>query len=161
MNKNTEKKCVYNEITYFKYVDLETLDKIMKYKTIRMSSHDSFNDPFDCHYPGYFDTVNPFSLMKPLLYKAIPGLQEDDFNNEELKEMLTHLEQQNEFKEIVVSSLEDIRKSWDNYLSDYRVLCLTKERDNILLWSHYADNHSGAVLCFDFHSDDFFSDIKK
>ncbi|AFR03806.1 hypothetical protein PCC21_024030 [Pectobacterium carotovorum subsp. carotovorum PCC21] len=61
--------------------------------------------------------------MKPLLYKAIPGLQEDDFNNEELKEMLTHLEQQNEFKEIVVSSLEDIRKSWDNYLSDYRVLC--------------------------------------
>lgn len=33
-------------------------------------------------------------------------------------------------------------------LNVYRILCLTKEYDNAVMWSHYSDNHFGCVLAF-------------
>lgn len=30
-----------------------------------------------------------------------------------------------------------------------RVLCLSKNKDSILMWSHYAQNHTGVVIGFD------------
>jgi len=29
-----------------------------------------------------------------------------------------------------------------------KILCLSEEPDNILMWSYYAQNHAGVVLCF-------------
>jgi hypothetical protein len=37
-------------------------------------------------------------------------------------------------------------------LEEVGVVCLTETRDNLLMWSHYADNHKGLVLRFRFNS---------
>lgn len=41
----------------------------------------------------------------------------------------------------------------------FRVLCLTHEHDNILMWSYYAENHTG--YCFEFLFNDLIEKIKK
>ena len=40
------------------------------------------------------------------------------------------------------------------------ILCLTEAPDNILMWSHYAKNHTGFIIEFD-NSHDFFDQRKK
>ena len=41
----------------------------------------------------------------------------------------------------------------------FRVLCLTNEFDNILMWSYYAENHEGC--CFEYRYQDIVNEIKK
>ena len=47
-----------------------------------------------------------------------------------------------------------IAESWDikktNIINSLGVLCFSKTNSNILLWSHYADNHKG--ICFQYDS---------
>jgi hypothetical protein len=38
---------------------------------------------------------------------------------------------------------------WKKEYDDLRLLCVCEQHDNLLLWSHYADCHKGAVLQFD------------
>lgn len=40
-----------------------------------------------------------------------------------------------------------LKESMDN-LNIYRILCLTSDYDNELMWVHYSDNHYGCVLSF-------------
>src|SRR5262249_18594437 len=43
---------------------------------------------------------------------------------------------------------EPARRVWQKMKDTYRILCLSAVHDNILMWSHYADCHRGAVLEF-------------
>lgn len=36
--------------------------------------------------------------------------------------------------------------TWRKHFSVYKVLCLSERNDSILMWSHYAENHTGVVL---------------
>jgi len=46
------------------------------------------------------------------------------------------------------AQLPDVHNFIRNMLSDSKILCLAAPHDNILMWSHYADHHTGAVLRF-------------
>ena len=35
---------------------------------------------------------------------------------------------------------------WLEKVPRMRMLCVTEEHDNLLMWAHYANNHTGAVL---------------
>ncbi|QQK71981.1 DUF2971 domain-containing protein [Pectobacterium versatile] len=160
--KNDKKKSTEeNDFTYCKYMPLDTLDKILMNGTLRMSSHDSFNDPFDCNFAGYTHKAKLASIIIPLLEKEIPDLRSNYVKSFNPIRNLITINDESEFKDLILTSLEEVRNGWDDYLSNYRVLCLTKKKDNILLWSHYAEHHKGAVLCFNFEKDRFFSNIKK
>ncbi|MFH0790404.1 MAG: DUF2971 domain-containing protein [Candidatus Omnitrophota bacterium] len=37
-----------------------------------------------------------------------------------------------------------------SYIDKMGVFCMTEKKDNILMWSHYADGHRG--ICLEFHS---------
>lgn len=43
-------------------------------------------------------------------------------------------------------------------LENYRILCLTRSWDNILMWSHYGKSHSGVVVGYDQASAEFNDD---
>ncbi|WPD76555.1 DUF2971 domain-containing protein [Dickeya fangzhongdai] len=148
---------------YCKYISPETLKYIFGFegggikiegnRCLRISSPASFNDPFDCSIPritNKIDFIKDFSIA--IAKKLGVGK----------KELSKYLKSQNvngEFNDALVSALNDIRIGWDNYTKNYRVLCLTKKIDNILMWSHYADSHKGAVLLFDFSHDLKFQNI--
>jgi len=40
----------------------------------------------------------------------------------------------------------------DDIKNKHKVCCFSKENDNYLLWSHYANNHKGFCVGFDFES---------
>lgn len=52
--------------------------------------------------------------------------------------------------ESISKNVEADRKSFaDNFSRHWRIVCASLVDDSILMWSHYADNHTGVVLEFD------------
>jgi len=47
----------------------------------------------------------------------------------------------------VAQAREGMLRGWDQY---YGILCFAELRDDPLMWAHYAENHRGMVLEFDF-----------
>lgn len=65
---------------------------------------------------------------------------------------------------------ESIRKYYSedlrNKLESFGIISLTQRNDNLLMWSHYANDHNGIVIAiscdedtFDYHQDNFRCDI--
>lgn len=50
-------------------------------------------------------------------------------------------------------------KEFDFSSQDYRIFCTTGDSDNILMWSHYGDSHSG--YCTSYYPFDIISEIEK
>ena len=48
----------------------------------------------------------------------------------------------------MIQQLESDKKSWRDFLRTWRIFCLSKRNDNLLLWAHYADSHRGVVIGF-------------
>jgi hypothetical protein len=99
------------------------------------SSIQQFNDPYDC-YLTLFDEIS-----------------EDDLK--------IYLKKINTSDELTIKCIEAFNKKGQKFLEpfiesykafiDYHgICCFTKGKDNLLLWSHYADSHKGVCLGFDY-----------
>ena len=118
-------------------------DSIITTNSMMFSSPKAFNDPFDCQlqpvtFPSLIEVTQFLNRVLPTAPPNVISTQATNVINNPLA-----------FAQI----LEDAIK-----FDDKGVLCLSQESDNILLWSHYADNHCGVCLKFDILQDlDFFS----
>lgn len=113
--------------------------EIIKSGTIKFSSSSDFNDPFDCK-PWYMvedkfmQTDRGKSLLKRV--SAHEGLSP-----------ARRLQKKEQYKKRITKKIEsgdfikDINKT-------YGVLCLSNTPLNILMWSHYAQNHKGFMVEF-------------
>lgn len=111
---------------YNKIEEINLLKKIFENKTLRFSSPLLFNDPFEFSFPVKYLNVS---------------------ESEDLNELINNSSTFNQ------NTLHD--SALDNILKDVGVLCLSANYDNILMWSHYADNHKGIVLELDVNHDFF------
>lgn len=127
---------------YYKYVSSETLEKILINKTILFNNPVNFNDPFDCCFPGLSPHYQ--SKIEKAIKKTIKHNKYIPKKNQVLEKEINNLtlEITKELKKL----LSDLKNDWDGLISEFRILCLTKDSDNLLLWSHYADSHQGVVL---------------
>ncbi|MEL0623840.1 DUF2971 domain-containing protein [Marinomonas arenicola] len=125
----------------YKYLPFSAPAKcILSDGTIKFSSYSEFNDPFDCK--GNYDIDKSLSYVKrhPTLLKQIgseAGLspaQRIQNKGKILSRISTSL-QTGEHHEAIVGSVG--------------ICCLSRKKDQILMWSHYADNHKGFVVEFD------------
>ncbi|HKW29145.1 MAG TPA: DUF2971 domain-containing protein [Verrucomicrobiae bacterium] len=58
----------------------------------------------------------------------------------------------------VPQNVEQVRKNFANDFSEaWRIICCSLVRDSILMWSHYADNHTGLALELETNEDPFSS----
>lgn len=117
---------------YYKYISFETAKIILSNLTIRFSRPSCFNDIYDCEPP--FNLVN---------------FTDKDFQNcirKVLNVKNIHNYQNIPVNDIAINMINGIR---DNINKCQRVLCLSKKKDCILMWSHYAQNHTGIVIGFD------------
>lgn len=116
----------------FKYYSLNkyTLDSLQK-NSLYFNLKSNFNDPFDLKLD--------FKMDKDDLKRKMPELSE-----------LINLMDDNEYEKICY---------WNERFSfeNIGIFCCTKTPNNILMWSHYADNHKG--ICVEFV--DNFIDILK
>lgn len=97
-----------------------------------------FNDPFDCVVPSLLDT--PGVVVKRFAEQFV----ERKFPNASLEDKLANVS-----KLISVESLEGLRLDVQKAVDAAGILCLSRPRDDILMWAHYADKHKGLCLEFD------------
>jgi hypothetical protein len=118
-------------------------DSIITTNSMMFSSPKAFNDPFDCQLqPVIFPTQTEVTQF---LSRVLPSAPSDIISNLETNAINNPIE----FSKILKNAINFDNKG---------VLCLSQEPDNILLWSHYADNHYGVCLKFDILQDtNFFS----
>jgi hypothetical protein len=59
----------------------------------------------------------------------------------------------NTLKKAVQAEIEKIINPFREAFSNgYLVTCFSEEKDNVLMWSHYAENHSGFCIEYNFKS---------
>ncbi len=103
--------------------------------SIRFTQPSAFNDPFEMlpelHVPEEFnnnihirfDVTEP--RREPPVGELDPNYKSDNCNDVTSRDILSSLNK------------------------SIGVLCLSKNHDSLLMWSHYADEYSGAVIVFD------------
>ena len=123
-----QKKLIYKYCSY----EVGLNDVILK-QSLKFSNPSEYNDPFDCH-----ESLIKFDLMN--------------------LDLETFIEKQ--YPNLSINIKRGRVKSFD---SQFLSKCLSEERkrikitcfylnyNNILMWSHYADKHSGICIGFHFH----------
>lgn len=96
---------------------------------LRASTRNALNDPFECSPSA--------NLWAKYVYKK------NDINTEELNTLLN---------DGIDPTLEDL------IFINHGIISLTETDDNLLMWSHYAQQHQGIVIEFDYNNL-FFKDI--
>lgn len=158
------------ERSFFKYASPETALAILKSKAVRYSSPIKFNDPFDLQSGLHFD----FNL-NTLHSKILNRLKELAVATEEpavdlqdpwgklvlivREKFSTHgfpydrweqmtAPQFNKLVQEIRITQQGYKEHWKALLPNIRVLCVSEERDNLLMWAHYAKDHTGVVFEF-------------
>lgn len=155
---------------FFKYAAPDTALAVLKSKSVRYSSPLRFNDPFDVQSGLHFDfdvsdlhrivldklaelaaapteprvdTEDPWGQLVMLCRKYYPthGFPKDRWLEKSAPSFAQLL---NEIRD----TQEKYQKYWEDMLPSMRVFCVSEERDNLLMWAHYAKDHAGVVFEF-------------
>lgn len=132
---------------YYKYVSFETAKIILSDLTIRFSKPCSFNDIYDCEAPYKVTNFSKNDFLT--LYNNVFSSCDDDAKNK-LKIGYNKVRNGTYSDEEIEYAAKTIIDNCRNFINEtQRVLCLSKRKDSILMWSHYAQNHTGIVIGFD------------
>jgi hypothetical protein len=126
----------------YKYVSFKTALRILLKKQIKFSIPSDFNDPFDCYHELLkFEITEDF--VKDHLSKGILVLSEEE-KKMEMPELLNHLRGTYTFDNTTVEEVFTSAKTqlW--------ISCFSQIYDEMLLWSHYGNNHKGICIGFNF-----------
>jgi hypothetical protein len=120
------------------------VEKIICDHELYFSAPSSFNDPFDCRPPFSFEASD--DEKRRYLDRVIKRNSSPQENRQqrraETKNRLTALSDPEMLTTIQAANIRTLTQ-------DIGVLCLSDVRDDILMWSHYADAHQGLCLEFD------------
>lgn len=151
---------------FFKYVTASTALIVLNDFTFRWNSPQNFNDPFD-HQAGFDSDIDKVKFIDSFVesalrvlngsgraigekraideyFRFIKGRMEnfsEDALRKELKIMGSGIAE-----DIPIHISDKLNPAVIAQLCQTYVFCLAEERDNILMWSHYADNHKGVVF---------------
>ena len=153
---------------FYKYASAETTLAVLENRTVRYSSPLQFNDPFDLQHGLHFDfdinelhqkVVDRINELAAL--PSSPKVEHDDVWGQVVltahKHYPTHgfdkkawLRMTADPFRALVCQIQDTQKQyqlhWQRLLPSIKVFCVTEERDHLLMWAHYAKDHTGAVF---------------
>ena len=120
----------------------EWTEKIITESILHFASPTTFNDPFDCkvHYRKL--TATNSELKKrygSVLKKKLPHCNRAQRRGKAVKDLKGFNR-----KNFLISMTDGFQATVDKV----GVLSLSKSRDNVVMWSHYAESHTGLCLGF-------------
>lgn len=130
----------------------EYLEQTLRDRVIYMPSPSTFNDPWDCKPWFDLDTLDDPAMRDAHIARFLKHANSPKPSDAE--EMRTKPGLLNWFVE---QCSRDLAK---NIEINYRVYCLTPRDDNLLMWSHYAKDHTGVCLQFDVRTEPFIGACK-
>jgi hypothetical protein len=159
-------------MTLFKYIRPERIDVIENLE-VRFTQPDALNDPFELR-PHFESIVAEADVLanfpqtptdlRPMVGQAYSMLSEEqramlplDVAMQAVEAFMATDEARQataQGLEIFLRSMRDgavtIREAiYGAFNDNVGILSLSAIADNELMWAHYADSHSGLVLCFD------------
>src|ERR1039458_1306131 len=117
--------------------------KCLLEQEIYFASPKQFNDPFDCSLNIWFDELTKQQKIDKY-YKHIKERSPHKTDKEIIHEAENMLKEGLLEKEAIIHTNEKIIAPMT--YQQVGVLSFSKNRDHILLWSHYADNHQGICI---------------
>jgi hypothetical protein len=157
---------VHDRSHFFKYASLETAMRVIESRSFRWSSPTKFNDPFD-HQAGFVLDMNTdefahllTSSIERIIFSDIAPATKPTTQlaalTPRLRLIRDRLPREQILKELHESSLEvaknlrngigQLNAAIQEHLCHARVFCVSEEHDNVVMWSHYADEHRGVVF---------------
>jgi hypothetical protein len=131
-----------NRILY-KYVDIEFLKRILDSRSIRFTQPGAFNDPYE------------------LLPEIMMHSREEDVHMQ-FSFDLTAKRRRTVIEDVVqpnfVSSDVTSRNIVKELNKSIGFFCMSKNNDSMLMWSHYANQYTGAVIGLDIENE-YFSNL--
>lgn len=131
----------------YKYISLSSetqwdrLSDVLCNHRVFLSSPLDFNDPFDC-VPCI---VSPKSAVKwDIVGRRYAARIARDFGQSDAKKVRAGLSKLSDKRK-----RELLERASAESAEQTGVYCLSELADNVLMWSHYADNHKGICLRFD------------
>lgn len=122
----------------YKYYTVDRAESVLTQSKIFFSRVADFNDPFDCKFRMLFEASR---------------LKRERFQRELVRERAPNLAGREKRKAIKRgTSRKSYEEAFQHFLGNIErsvgMFCLTEKRDNILMWSHYSDRHTGVCLGF-------------
>lgn len=165
---------IRNDREYFyKYYSPHSSKMVLAETSRKWSNPAEFNDPFDNQFDLHLNEdkdsmvrdlfnkskekllshtpiPNPkFSPIKSQLEFLRQAFTSTNLTQETIKELEEELMKGAiEGVENVIASFPKVNQEFRSALQNTSIFCLTETNDNLLMWAHYADNHSGTVIKF-------------
>lgn len=166
-------KTKHNRNAFYKYYSPSGAISTLESGSFKWSAPSLFNDPFDCQFPVSFkgnseeihrilidrliedasllenrhicyraqDVQILFYLIKMIFMSGKPQSQiQETLNN--IRNIEADQGMRKRFDD-VIAGLDHRRQSESK---EARIFCVAETNDNLLMWSHYAQNHSGIVI---------------
>ncbi|MCG3727509.1 DUF2971 domain-containing protein [Vibrio cincinnatiensis] len=130
---------------YYKYMNQSTLRLLLKNKTIKFTNPLKFNDPMDSTVPDIVLDAN--RLNEKLISMVKEKYPNYFFKYQHKLRLYLNRKKIKWVKEFGLIS-EELLNGWSGFINKFRILSLTIEPDNLIMWSHYADQHRGVVVKF-------------
>jgi hypothetical protein len=127
----------------FKYrVANEFLFRLLSNKEIYHAGVESFNDPLE----GIKAYTFEFSAddIGAFFDSLSSHVTDESTRQAQCRQLIEHYSRHSEKFE------EEVRRHFLNDLEQFGISCFTAKYDNFLMWTHYADDHRGVCLEFDF-----------
>jgi hypothetical protein len=125
--------------------DHDRLQQQLASNTIYLSHTRGFNDPWDCR--PCFDWTRPndptFCERQTQWFERIDRKHNSHLSEAEHKSRAARLRNDRAFLEHCIEQMTGIDTEIQKR---YRVYCLTTKSADTLMWSHYAENHTGVCL---------------
>ena len=145
---------------FFKYMTASTAEKVLKNRTLRWSHPSEFDDTLDVAQvcDGKMDNNKQKQIQDAIIdLAANPPSNINSRDTNELFKCLAYLVSLfgsdkasaiSELKEgpVDIPSIADLNERWKEIRNDFRILCLSIEKDNHHLWNKYAEEHKGVVI---------------
>lgn len=148
----------------YKYMPAESFEKhIINGPTIRFTTPGDLNDPFECM-PAVYDFLNPEMRKSEAIHqhrehaKFIYNLIKPNIDFEKFYQYCfasKECEYYNRIKNLSLNVVSN-KKIISYMFSKLGIFSASRNNHSILMWSHYAKNHTGVALSFD-TNDDFFN----
>lgn len=156
---------------FYKYMSPDTACIVAETRSVRYSSPLTFNDPFDIqtglHFSFDIDSMpsKVLARLEELARSPMPPnvdpediwgklvlMARKNYPTHGLPTVLKTVRGEEPLRLLVDTIRETQRKYqehwWSKLLPGVRVFCVSEVRDSLLMWAHYAQNHTGAVFEF-------------
>ncbi len=131
-------------VLYKYYAFNEWTQHLFEKNQIYFQSPDCFNDPFDSKINYIYEGTEDQRIDRLIYYWEKGGTT---YDTEEMT--YTKAKEQVQKGLDITQVTNTSKKTAERLRKLLGVFCMTEEKDNLLMWSHYADSHKGFCVGFD------------